>query len=376
MPKKILFLSPETFSGTGGIQNMSRTLAYTLHQLGKKNNWTFNHYSLNDQPADLITSYLPASLFKGFGKNKVRFTLQSIWCARNADVLILGHVNLSMIGEVLSWINPGCKIWLIAHGIEVWRPLQGSKKSIWKIANQIICVSNFTKKQVVELHHASPVRCIVLNNILDPFIKLPEKFEKPAHLLKRYALTTSQKVVFSLTRMSAAEKFKGYEQVISAISRIKPGLTDIRYLLAGPCDMAEKRRIEQFVARHGLSSNVILTDYIEASELADHFLLADLFVLPSKKEGFGIVFIEAMASGLPVICGHSDGSTDAVRHSGMGTTIDPDDIDALELAIRKELHRTLKAEERRNIQQECLKHFNSQRYASVLTRLIHHETAN
>jgi len=146
------------------------------------------------------------------------------------------------------FFNPRCKIWLIAHGTEVWRPLKDGKKSILKLANRIICISRFSKNSVVSLHEAHPDRCIVLNNTLDPFIKLPAKFAKPKYLLARYELNITQKTVLSLTRMSATEKFKGYDNVINAISRIRQDITDTIYLLAGLCDAMEKERIEALIS--------------------------------------------------------------------------------------------------------------------------------
>lgn len=376
MSKRILFLTLETFSAAGGIQSMNRTLAYSLYELCKKNNWDINLYSLNDLSTDVNPKYLPFFCFKGFDKNKAIFTLQSIMNGMNTDLVLLSHVNLSVIGHAIRLLNPSCKIWLVAHGIEVWQPLRGWKKCIWHTADRFICVSQFTKSKVISLHGARPSQCIVLNNVLDPFIKPPEKFDKPAYLLGRYGLRPEDRIVFTLTRINSAEKFKGYEQVIAAVAKIKQHIPSIKYILAGPCEPIEKKRIEQLVADQGLSQNFILTGYIKEKELADHYLLADLFVLPSKKEGFGIVFIEAMAYGLPVICGNVDGSVDAVRNGEMGMAIDPGDLDALEMAILQKLSLTLTVENRKHIQHQCLKYFNEPDYRDILEKLIIDETAD
>lgn len=370
MSKKILLLTLETFHAAGGIQRMSRTMAHSLHQLSLKNNWQMDLYALNDKPDDLMSPYLPPANFKGFNKNKLRFVLDSINAGRKADLIILTHINLSLIGWITYLLNQKCQIWLIAHGIEVWRPLKLWKKSIWKICDQVICVSRYTRNKVMELHHANPDRCLVLNNILDPFIKLPTSFAKPKPLLERYDLNANHKIILTLTRIAAAEQFKGYEQMIIAIGKIRHTLPDVKYMLAGKYDEPEKIRIQQLIIAHKLEDHFILTGYISESELADHFLLADLFALPSKKEGFGIVFIEAMGFGLPVICGNADGSIDAVRNEEMGTAIDPDDVNELEQAILLKLTQPLSLDERKNIQRQCLKYFNEQDYTNALRKLI------
>ena len=352
---------------------MSRVMAHALQQLCLKNSWSMQVYASHDRKTDLMPQYVPSANYKAFNRNRIKYVLASLKGGLTADVVILTHVNLSLIGCILHLLNPGCKIWLVAHGIEVWQPLKFWKKLIWKNLDTIICVSRFTRQKVIELHRASPDKCFVLNNTLDPFIKLPVLFNKPSNLLERYHLNTSDKVIFTLTRIAATEKFKGYEQVIKAVSNLKQNLPNIRYILAGPCNGLEKIRIQQLITDYGLEKNFILTGYINESELTDHFLLADLFVLPSKKEGFGIVFIEAMALGLPVICGNVDGSTDAVRNEKMGTAIDPDDLEALEQAILSTLARVLTDDERRNIQHQCLKHFNEQDYMKTLEKLINDE---
>jgi len=370
MSKKILLFTLQTFSTTGGIQKMTRTLGHSLNQLANKNNWNFKMLSAYDADADLMPQYLPAESFKGFNTHRWSFVMRAIKESATSDIVILSHINLSLIGLIVKIIKPNCKVWLIAHGIEVWRPLSVWKKALLKRCDKIICVSNFTKQQMVYWHKVSASDCTVLNNAVDPFMALPNTFAKPKNLLNKYHLNENSPVIFTLTRLAATEQYKGHEQVISVISKLKAKFPCIKYILSGQYDAEEEIRIKELIAVNAVQEQVILTGFIDEKELSDHFLLADLFVLPSKKEGFGIVFIEALACGLPVICGNADGSTDAIRNGELGEAIDVEDPVLLEQTIAKNLIIPLTIEKRQQLQKQCLFYFNEQDYMNNLEQLI------
>jgi len=368
MPKKIALYTLQTFSSTGGIQKMTRTLAHSLMQLAGDNGWDFKLWSVYDSDGDLMPQYLPPQNFKGFGVKRIVFVLRTLVTA--PDIVLISHVNLALIGLLIKIFNPKCKVWLIAHGIEVWRPLPPYKKLFLKRCEKIICVSNYTRQQMISKHHLDPEKCIVLNNAVDKFMKLPVSFNKPAHLLKRYRLTSQNQIIFTLTRLAVTEQYKGHDQVIKVVSKLKRAFPGIKYILSGQYDHKEEIRIRKLIADYDVNEQVILTGFIEERELSDHFLLADLFVLPSKKEGFGIVFIEALANGLPVICGNSDGSVDAIRNGELGKAIKVDNLDELEDAIKEYLSTPLTNEKREYLKERCMFHFNETEYKNKLAKLI------
>ncbi|MES2278868.1 MAG: asparagine synthase (glutamine-hydrolyzing) [Bacteroidota bacterium] len=368
--KKVLLLTLQTFSATGGIQKMSRTMAQALQQIAVKRNWKFSLWSGYDQDSDLNTKYTQPANFKGFNKNRGLFAMDATAKSIKSDVVILSHINLALIGWLTKLFNPKCQVWLVAHGIEVWRPLNFLKQRLLGNCDKIICVSNFTRQKMIDLHRVDPNKCIVLNNALDPSIKLPNKFIKPAYLLDRYKLSAKNKIIFTLTRLASTEQYKGYEQVIKAISDLKKRFPDIKYILSGKYDEAEDKRIRKLICDHGVQDHVIVTGFIEEAELEDHFLLADLFVLPSKKEGFGIVFIEALACGLPVICGNEDGSLDAIRNGELGKAINVDNLTELEDTITSYLDVPLTPEYRKTLQSKCLEYFNATDYKNTLEKML------
>jgi phosphatidylinositol alpha-1,6-mannosyltransferase len=374
MSKKVLLFSLQTFSTTGGIQKMTRTLAHSLHQIAKKKSWDFRMFAAYDADHDLMPQYLPAGNFKGFNSNRINFVLQGLKEAAKSDIIILSHVNLSFIGVIIKIINPKCKVWLVAHGIEVWRPLSLLQRKLLISCDKIICVSNFTKQQLITLHHTDAGKCSILNNAIDPFMKLPSILSKPEGLLKKYNLTGSEPIIFTLTRLASSEQYKGHEQVINVIGKLKLKFPSIKYILSGKYDAEEGNRIKELIAANNVQEQVILTGFVAEKELPDHFLLADLFVLPSKKEGFGIVFIEALACGLPVICGNADGSVDAIRNGELGKAIDVNNLNELEEAITESLKVPLTVTERENLQNQCILHFNEQEYMNNLQHLLSDES--
>jgi len=370
MPKKIILYSLQTFSTTGGIQKMTRTMAHSLYNISKKNPWDFEFWSAYDSNDDLMPQYIPSENFRGFNTNRINFVLKSIIKAPKPDIIILSHINLAIIGLLIKVINPRCKVWLIAHGIEVWRPLSLLKKLFLNNCDKIICVSNFTKEQMISRHNTNPDVCKVLNNAVDPFMKVPKTFTKPDHLLKRYQLSPDNPIIFTLTRLASTEQYKGHDQIIKIIKTLRIKFPGIKYILAGQYDYKEKLRIQKLIVANNVEDQVILTGFLDEGELSDHFLLADLFVLPSKKEGFGIVFIEALACGLPVVCGNADGSIDAIWNGELGKAIDPDDLTGLEIAITEYLKTPLTDDIRHYLQKQCLLHFNEKNYMNNLEKLI------
>lgn len=355
---------------------MTRTLAHSLQQVVQKNNWIFQLWSLYDEQNDLMPHYLPAGSFRGFGFNRIYFVINALKVAPTADVIIISHINLGVVGLAIKLINPKCKVWLIAHGIEVWRPLSFARKLFAQKCDKIICVSNFTRQEVINRHQINGDKCVVLNNAVDSFMTPPVSFNKPAHLLARYNLSAHDTVLFTLTRLATTEQYKGYDQVIKVLNNIRVKIPSVKYILAGKYDDREEARIKQLIADHKLQEQVILTGFIDETELTDHFTLADLFVLPSKKEGFGIVFVEALACGLPVVCGNVDGSLDAIRNGELGKAINPDDLAALEKAITGYLIPPVNITTRQQLQKECLHYFNEDNYINKLQQLLNDEPIN
>jgi phosphatidyl-myo-inositol dimannoside synthase len=375
MSKNIMLFTLQTFSTTGGIQKMTRTLAHALNQVAIHNSWSFKLWSAYDANTDLLPQYLSAKNFIGFA-NRITFTLKAFLNASKFDMVIISHINMALVGRAIKTINPKCKIWVVAHGIEIWNDLSSTKKWLLKNCDRVICVSNFTKQQIINKHHINAVKCEVLNNALDPFMNLPVGFAKPDYLIDRYNLANSTPLLFTLTRLSAAEQYKGYEQVIKVISNLKQTFPAIKYIIAGKCDTEEEIRIKKIIDTYKVQHQVLLTGFVEESELADHFLMADMFVLPSSNEGFGIVFIEALACGLPVVCGNVDGSLDAIKNGLLGKAVNPNDLDELEKALTEGLQKPLTVDMRKELQSQCMHYFNKDNYIKNLNDLLINELAN
>ena len=131
--------------------------------------------------------------------------------------------------------------------------------------------------------------------------------------------------------MAACEKYKGVDEVIDVMPRLLRQVPDLRYLIVG--DGSDRVRLEAKVRAHGLSKYVIFAGRIAEAEKVAHYNLADVYVMPSRGEGFGIALIEAAACGVPVVGSSVDGSRDALLDGQLGRMVDPSKPDELIEAI-------------------------------------------
>ena len=335
MAGKTLFLTLRTFSATGGIEKVSRVVGKSLYEIGAGQPGNkLSILSMYDLSGEVDEKYFPASVFTGFGKKKSRFVFAAVSQGIKCDQVILSHINLLLAGFLIKLCSPRTRLILFAHGIEVWSPLPRLKKYMLGKCDLVLAVSRFTKGRMMEVHGLDEKKISVLNNCLDPFLQPPLDNEKSAELLLRYGLTPSNIVLITLTRLSSKEQYKGYDNVLYALKTLKNDFPSIKYLIIGKYDATEKQRVDGLIDKLQLQEDIVFTGFIPEEELAEHYHIADCYIMPSKKEGFGIVFIEAMFYGKPVIAGNKDGSADALDNGRFGVLINPDDKEAITRAIK------------------------------------------
>jgi glycosyltransferase involved in cell wall biosynthesis len=148
--------------------------------------------------------------------------------------------------------------------------------------------------------------------------------------LQCYGLS-GKKVLLTVSRLSSSDSYKGHDRVIRALPRVLAQHPEAVYLVVGDGD--DRPRLEAIATEAGVAERVRFAGRVGADDLPDHYGVADVFVMPSTGEGFGIAFLEAMASGIPVIGGNQDGSVDPLADGELGTALDPNDEDQLVAAI-------------------------------------------
>lgn len=358
---KILFLYLTAFSTNGGIEKFNKAFMKSLNETEGVN---FKAFSTHDSGCD--SRYLSLEYFKGFSGNKVLFGIESVAEAGKHDTIILGHINLAPMGIFIKKLYPDKKLILITHGIEVWDKVNILKKQLLQEADKIITVSQFTGNKLMEKKINSNKICI-LHNTIDPYFDYPRNFEKPDFLKLRYNIDRDEKVILTVCRISSAEKYKGYDKVIETLPGVIKIFPGTKYLLVGKHDEIERRRILEKINNLNLKDNVILTGFIPDSELVAHYLLADVFAMPSSGEGFGIVFLEAMACGLPVITGNNDGSKEILEMMNYGSSVDPDNLEELSSTIISRLKQEIGKE---IMKDEVEKIFGFKNYKTTIRNLL------
>lgn len=369
MRNGILFLTLRIFSETGGIEKVCKVFCKALHELDSDlNTGGTKVFSMYDGRKDADEKYINQSVFKGYNQQKISFVKAAIQQGCKSNIVILSHINLLSIGFLIKLLSPKTKLLLFAHGIEVWGPLSGFRKRMLKKCDCIIAVSQFTKQKMLQGYQLSGEKITVLNNCVDPFLPAPLKNGKDACLQKKYGFTNSNIVLMTLTRLSSKELYKGYDHVLFSINHLKEKYPDIKYLIVGRYDEAEKKRLDIIIQQYSLKPYVVFTGYIADAELAEHYSLADMYVMPSKKEGFGIVFIEAMHYGLPVIAGNKDGSVDALCNGKLGILVNPDNQIEINEAIEKIINQKEKYIPNQDL---LLQYFSYSTYKNKLKQIIH-----
>ena len=222
----------------------------------------------------------------------------------------------------------------VAHGIEVWSRLRVGNRWALRSASQILAVSRFTAKMLARINGVPPERIRIFPNTVDT-----ENFSpgpKPSRWADRLEIPASASLLLTVARLDASERSKGVELIWDAMEAGGSGkLGSAAHIVVGAGSDLERLRGE--ATRRGLASRVRFTGPVSCEELPELYRLADAFVMPSTKEGFGIVFLEAMSSGVPVVAADAGGAPDALQNGKLGWLADPGEPKSLAACIEAAL---------------------------------------
>ncbi len=364
----ILFANLTAFSATGGLEKFNRTLLYGLNKSVQEGTISATGISLYDTQVN--PAYFTAPYIACAGK-RMTFMRKFIQLSYKADTIIIGHVNLAVPVLIKRLLMRRKKIIVVAHGIDITRFLNKSGRLLLQKCHQIWAVSNYTKQQILQRCSVDAQKIIVYHNALDPFFELPHTFQKSSILLERYGISHSTPVIFTLARLSATEKDKGYDLVIEALPQVLLHFPNVRYLLAGKANQQEQQRLQALIEQYGVQQHVQLIGYVAESEIVAHYQLGNVFIMPSSKEGFGIVFIESMACGVPAIAGNVDGSVDALLNGQVGHLVNPKSVANIAETIVQALSAGTSVSPSQ-LQEQMVANFGFDKYYKQLTSLLNH----
>ncbi|MFN3405695.1 MAG: glycosyltransferase family 4 protein [Cytophagaceae bacterium] len=259
------------------------------------------------------------------------------------------------MGLILKFFYPTKKIVLITHGIEVWGRLSVFKKLILKFTYKVFTVSNYTKGILCNEHRLKPHKVELFPNAIDPFFLIPTLTASKSS--SKFNLNAETKVLLTLSRLSFFERNKGYDVIIELMPELLLIEPNLKYIIAGKYDDLEGIRLKEKIADLKLTEKVILTGFVKEEELTEFYSACDIFVIPSKKEGFGIVFIEALVCGLQVIGGNKDGTVDALQNGLFGILVDPDCKESIKEGIIKALSKNTSKQDKLYLQSQVLEKF-------------------
>lgn len=300
---KILLLSPEIFSDGGGIPRILRLYLKALCDLPRPEN-SVRLVTLNDATVDSpqLRAYSSRTLLSWHAcdRKKIRFIRAALRMSKSCDTIICGHIAQAPVALAAKILNPRIQYSIIAHGIEVWRPFNPAEYLALRFCKNVICISAATRDRMRE-HCKLPLeRMPVLPNCLDPFFEIAE--EPPQ--------APSAPVICAVARLSSSDRYKGIDSLIEALPIIHQSNPNVRLSVIGDGDDAQ--RLRRLANKLNLGKNVEMTGFVSDATLRARLRACALFALPSKEEGFGLVFLEAMAQGKPCLGARSGGIPEVV----------------------------------------------------------------
>lgn len=310
----LIGLFPE-LDAPGGVQRAGRHLAAVLAEFAASRGMDYRLLSLNDSPElHRMTAAGREFVFTGCERGKARFTATALRTARrHAKLVLAAHPNLGPVVQAMRVAAPRLKSIICTHGIEVWEPLPGWRRHALRHANVVLAPTQDTANHVAWQQQVARERIRMLPWALDP------QFEALLATVSKTGVPENfpaGRVILTVGRWISTERYKGMDTLITALPRLLAHRSDVQLVAVGEGD--DRGWLEDLADKNGVRRHVHFLSGLSYPELAACYSACEIFALPSRGEGFGLVYLEAMACGKPVIGGAHGGAPEIIQDGVTG----------------------------------------------------------
>jgi phosphatidylinositol alpha-1,6-mannosyltransferase len=342
----------------GGIQTVERLVHRTLTELARSQGSRHITCSLRDNAAGIAAAAIPGEVVGAGGSRGtlVRLVIRYCFSIRPGTV-VFTHVNVARMLPLVAVVRPIARRAVMAHGVEVWRSLDTVTGFAARFASEFWCVSEFTAQQLRRYNDVTAMPAYLLPNALE---------DTPS---ERQDAEAEPPTLLSVCRLESSERYKGLDLALRAHALLLKEMPDLRFHVVG--EGTDLGRLRQLVLDLGTQANVTFLGRLSTTALAREYERCSLFVLPSRKEGFGIVFLEAMSRSKAVVALRCGGAPEVVIDEETGILVEPGNLLTLYDAIRRllqnhALRARLGANGRRRVDAQFTPHAFAERLGALL----------
>jgi phosphatidyl-myo-inositol dimannoside synthase len=314
---RCLALVTDAFGGRGGIAQYNRDFLTALASPPLAAGVEVLPRHAPDVP-ELPPGVVQAAARRG----RLRYSAAAVLaaCRGRPGIVFCGHLHMAPLAAAVARLA-GARLIVQTHGVEVWPVPPWPRRVAVEAADLVLCVSRHTRAAVLQWADIAPERAIVIpDTIGEPFAP-----GDGAALRSAWGLA-GKKVLLTVGRLDPRERYKGQDRVMRAIPVLAARGHDILYVVVG--EGGDRGRLERLAHALGLAERVRFTGALPREQLVEVYRMADLYVMPSTGEGFGIAFLEAMASGTPTLGLAIAGARDALADGELGTVIGETELTA------------------------------------------------
>ena len=315
----------------GGIATLNLNILRALNDLAEERKMRLTVLSYLEKDTDR-PDFLPAPVnFHGFDGNKpalVRALIQAAW---PRPVFCFDHVTVAL--PVLPFATTGLvKTIIFAHGSESWRHIRCTSR--WSFQSAALCLANshFTLRKMQErIPRFKGVACpLGLSPRFALNENIPASDSEPIGLPAADGETRplGNKVLLMVARMHPDEPRKGHYPLLKVWPAVTQEFPDAQLVFAGHGE--NKPTLERLARESGAASSIFFVGPASMDLLTRLYQHCYAFVMPSKQEGFGLVYLEAMNFGKPCVGCFDDGAEDVIVHEQTGLLVrDPNNAKEL-----------------------------------------------